>query len=121
MLASTKRRIFASRSATSQQPSVLQRNCRCEASSFSTAIRPGVNTCDARLVFEIQYADQLGLFQQRQAKKRPCLFAAMYSSSQTRSPRGRHPESPALSADDLLKDQHGQFPMASTAFREDGP
>src|SRR6266496_5199143 len=61
-------------------------------------------------VFEIQYADQLGLFQQRQAKKRPCLFAAYVFILGERVLLARVTQNHlALSVDDLLKDQHGQF------------
>src|SRR6266852_7787024 len=61
-------------------------------------------------VFEIQDADQLGLFQQRQAKKRPWLFAAyVFISGKRVLPAGIIQDHLALSADDLLKDQHGQF------------
>src|SRR6266478_612272 len=50
MLASTRRRIFFSRSATSRYKwAFSSAMAACEASSFSTAIRAGVNTCDARL------------------------------------------------------------------------
>jgi len=60
MLASTKRRIFASRSADSRYKTRFSSAiAACEASSFSTASRAGVNTCDAGC-FRDRDADQLG-------------------------------------------------------------
>src|SRR5260370_17612113 len=61
-------------------------------------------------VFEIQYADQLGLLQTRHAKKRPCLFAAyVFIFGKRVLPAGIIEDHLALSADDLLKNPHGQF------------
>src|SRR6266699_4810278 len=61
-------------------------------------------------VFEIEDADQLGLFQQRQAKKRPCLLAAyVFISGKRVTPARVIQDHLALSADDLLKDPHGQL------------
>src|ERR1700751_1448022 len=61
-------------------------------------------------VFEIQHADQLGLFQQRQAKKRPYPFAAhVFIFGKYALSAGIIEDHLALSADDLLKDQQGQF------------
>nr|BFE97461.1 hypothetical protein GCM10020185_79970 [Pseudomonas brassicacearum subsp. brassicacearum] len=42
----------------------------CEATSFNTAIRVGLNTRAARLFFEIERADEPGLVHQRQAENR---------------------------------------------------
>ncbi|MOA54638.1 hypothetical protein D3C78_1782920 [compost metagenome] len=45
MLASTRRRIFASRSSTSRYKRAFSREiAACEATSLSTAVRAGLNT-----------------------------------------------------------------------------
>ena len=62
MLASTSRRIFASRSSRSRYSRVFSSEiAACDASSFSTATRAGVKTCERQVVLEVEHADQLGL------------------------------------------------------------
>src|SRR5260221_5911821 len=61
-------------------------------------------------VLEIEDADQIGLFQQRQAKQRPYPFAAhVFIFGKYALSAGIIEDHLALSADDLLKNQHGQF------------
>ena len=77
MLASTRRRIFASRSATSPYRRAFSSAiAACEARQLQHRDPRGREHMRRETVFEVQDADQLGLFQQRQAKQRACLFAA---------------------------------------------
>src|ERR1700704_3765065 len=107
MLESTRRRILVSRSATSRYKRAFSSAiAACEASSFSTAIR----------------ADQLGLFQQRQAKKRPYPFAAhVFIFGKHALSAGIIEDHLALSADNLIKDQQGQFRRRHRRFDKTDP
>src|ERR1700738_3527109 len=61
-------------------------------------------------VLKIEDADQISLFQQRQAKQRPYPFAAhVFVFGKHALSAGIIENHLALSADDLLKDQQGQF------------
>src|ERR1700756_6257 len=73
-------------------------------------------------VLEIEDADQLGLFQQRQAKKRPYPFAAhVFIFGKYALSAGIIEDHLALSADDLLQDQQGQFRWRHRRFDKTDP
>src|SRR5882724_3083386 len=73
-------------------------------------------------VLEIEDADQLGLFQQRQAKQRPYPFAAqVFIFGKHALSAGVIEDHLALRADDLLKDQQGQFRRRHRRFDKTDP
>jgi hypothetical protein len=55
-----------------------------DASNSSTDIREGVNTCDARLVLEIEHPDQLSLLHQGQTRSRSAGCAAVQAERDRR-------------------------------------
>src|SRR6266403_5481823 len=73
-------------------------------------------------VLEIEDANQIGLFQQRQAKQRPYPFAAhVFILGKYALSAGIIENHLALSADDLLKDQQGQFRRRHRRFDKTDP